>query len=41
VSVSDVLPFSSAALAHTLAERGELPRRPDHTAGRLVLRPDS
>jgi hypothetical protein len=41
VSVSGVPPFSSAARAHTLAERGELPRLPDHTAGRLVLRPDS
>ena len=40
VSVGDVLPFSSAALAHTLIERGELPRLPDHTVGRLVLRPD-
>ncbi|HEY2519902.1 MAG TPA: hypothetical protein VGJ19_07310 [Streptosporangiaceae bacterium] len=40
VSVGDVLPFSSAAHAHTLTERGELPRLPDHTVGRLVLRPD-
>ena len=40
VSVGDVLPFSSAAHAHTLIERGELPRLPDHTVGRLVLRPD-
>ncbi len=40
VSVGDVMPFSSAALAHTLIERGELPRLPDHTVGRLVLHPD-
>src|SRR6201999_90586 len=40
VSVGDVMPFSSAALAHTLIERGELPRLPDHTIGRLVLPPD-
>jgi NADPH:quinone reductase-like Zn-dependent oxidoreductase len=40
VSVGEVLPFSAAARAHTLAERGELPRLPDHTVGRLVLRPD-
>ena len=40
VSVGDVLPFSSAAHAHTLTERGDLPRLPDHTVGRLVLRPD-
>ena len=39
VSVGDVLPFSSTVLAHTLAGRGELPRLPDHTVGRLVLRP--
>ena len=40
VSVGAVLPFSSAAHAHTLTERGELPRLPDHTVGRLILRPD-
>ncbi len=40
VSVGEVLPFSSAAHAHTLTERGGLPRLPDHTVGRLVLRPD-
>ncbi|HEX4256422.1 MAG TPA: zinc-binding dehydrogenase [Streptosporangiaceae bacterium] len=40
VSVGEVLPFSSAAHAHTLAERGDQPRLPDHTVGRLVLRPD-
>jgi NADPH:quinone reductase-like Zn-dependent oxidoreductase len=40
VSVGEVLPFSSAAHAHTLTERGDLPRLPDHTVGRLVLRPD-
>ena len=40
VSVGQVMPFSAAARAHTLAERGELPRLPDHTVGRLVLRPD-
>jgi NADPH:quinone reductase-like Zn-dependent oxidoreductase len=40
VSVGDVLPFSSAARAHTLIERGQLPRLPDHTVSRLVLRPD-
>jgi hypothetical protein len=28
-------------IAHTLMERGELPRMPDHTVGRLVLRPDA
>ena len=28
-------------IAHTLMERGELPRTPDYTAGRLVLRPDN
>jgi hypothetical protein len=38
--VGDVLPFSSAARAHTLIERGQLPRLPDHTVSRLVLRPD-
>lgn len=41
VSVGRVLSFSGAALAHTLIERGELPRLPDHTVGRLVLRPDN
>lgn len=40
VSIGRVLSFSEAALAHTLLERGELPRLPDHTVGRLVLRPD-
>jgi NADPH:quinone reductase len=40
VSVGEVLPFSSAAHAHTLTERGDLPHLPDHTVGRLVLRPD-
>ena len=28
------------ARAHTLTERGDLPRLPDQTVGRLVLRPD-
>lgn len=41
VSVGRVLTFSAAALAHTLMERGELPRMPDRTVGRLVLRPDN
>ncbi|HYZ55898.1 MAG TPA: zinc-binding dehydrogenase [Streptosporangiaceae bacterium] len=40
VSVGCVMGFSDAALAHTLVERGELPRMPDHTVGRLILRPD-
>ena len=39
VSVGRVLGFSDAAWAHTLVERGDLPRMPDHTVGRLVLRP--
>jgi NADPH:quinone reductase-like Zn-dependent oxidoreductase len=39
VSVGRVLPFPDAALAHALVERGELPRLPDHTVGRLVLQP--
>jgi CTP:molybdopterin cytidylyltransferase MocA len=41
VSVGRVLSFSDAALAHTLMERGDRPRLPDHTVGRLVLRPDN
>jgi NADPH:quinone reductase len=41
VSVGRVLNFSDAALAHTLMECGERPRLPDHTVGRLVLRPDN
>ena len=28
-------------IAHNLMERGELPRIPDLTVGRLVLRPDN
>ena len=39
VSVGRVLPFPDAGLAHALVERGELPRLPDHTVGRLVLQP--
>lgn len=41
VSVGRVLSFSGATLAHTLVECGELPRMPDYTVGRLVLRPDN
>lgn len=32
-------PLADAALAHTLVEQGEVPRRPDGTVGRLVLTP--
>ncbi|HEY1674184.1 MAG TPA: NADPH:quinone reductase [Streptosporangiaceae bacterium] len=39
VSVGRVLTFAEAALAHTILEAGQLPRLPDHTVGRLVLRP--
>lgn len=39
VGVGRVLSFADAAEAHTLIERGELPRMPDRTVGRVVLTP--
>jgi NADPH:quinone reductase-like Zn-dependent oxidoreductase len=38
VSVGQVLTFADAGHAHHVLERGELPRMPDRTVGRLVLR---
>jgi len=39
VSIGRVLGFDDAAQAHTAIESGRLPRMPDGTVGRLVLRP--
>jgi NADPH:quinone reductase-like Zn-dependent oxidoreductase len=39
VGVGQVLRFADAARAHAVVESGELPRMPDGTVGRLVLRP--
>jgi NADPH:quinone reductase len=39
VGVGTVLGFADAARAHRILERGELPRLPDGTVGRIVLRP--
>jgi NADPH:quinone reductase len=39
VSVGRVLGFDAAAEAHAILEEGRLPRMPDGTVGRIVLRP--
>ena len=39
VSLAPPLRFADAARAHQIIERGQLPRLPDHTVGRLTLRP--
>jgi NADPH:quinone reductase len=39
VSVGQVLGFEAAGQAHLLLESGRLPRMPDGTVGRLILRP--
>jgi NADPH:quinone reductase-like Zn-dependent oxidoreductase len=39
VGVGRVLGFADAARAHSILEGGELPRMPDGTVGRIVLRP--
>jgi NADPH:quinone reductase-like Zn-dependent oxidoreductase len=41
VSVGLVLGFDAAAEAHVILEAGRLPRLPDGTVGRIVLRPPS
>jgi NADPH:quinone reductase-like Zn-dependent oxidoreductase len=40
VSVGEVLGFAEAGRAHAVLEAGALPRMPDGTVGRLVLRPE-